>query len=248
MFDETTAHNSESNSAVVTEEPTTEQQHQPEQNQAAASTDHSTETHADAPLSESASDDKNAATEDFASVLENFTTEAEEAVSEDRVIKGTVLKLTGTHVVVDIGAKSEGMLPLAEVLDHEGKPKFKPGDEIDVMRDKGPAEEGYINLSHQKAQRIHAWEEIEKAYNEKKPIKAVVIDRIKGGLTVDILGAHAFLPGSQVDLRPIRNLDGMKGQTLEVAVIKMNKKRGNIVVSRKELAGRRAERKALEDA
>ncbi len=105
---------------------------------------------------------------------------------------------------------------MAEVLDHEGKPKFKPGDEIDVMRDKGQAEEGYINLSHQKAQRIHAWEEIEKAYNEKKPIKAVVIDRIKGGLTVDILGAHAFLPGSQVDLRPIRNLDGMKGQTLEV--------------------------------
>ena len=239
MFDETTAHNSESNSSVATEaEPTTEQQHQPEQNQAAASTDDSTETHTDPPRTPPSLgrlDDKAAAGEDFASVLENFTTEAEEAVSEDRVIKGTVLKLTATHVVVDIGAKSEGMLPLAEVLDHEGKPKFKPGDEIDVMRDKGQAEEGYINLSHQKAQRIHAWEEIEKAYNEKKPIKAVVVDRIKGGLTVDILGAHAFLPGSQVDLRPIRNLDGMKGQTLEVAVIKLNKKRGNIVVSRKDL-------------
>ena len=235
LFDETTAHNSESNSTVATEtEPTTEQQHQPEQNQAAATTDHSTETHADSAADVSA-DDKTAASEDFASVLESFTTEAEEAVSEDKVIKGTVLKLTATHVVVDVGAKSEGMLLLAEVLDHEGKPKFKPGDEIDVMRDKGPAEEGYINLSHQKAQRIHAWEEIEKAYNEKKPIKGVVIDRIKGGLTVDILGAHAFLPGSQVDLRPIRNLDGMKGQTLEVAVIKLNKKRGNIVVSRKDL-------------
>jgi len=234
LFDETTAHNSESNSTVATEnEPTTEQQHQPEQNQAAATTDHSAETHAGSAAD--VSDEKAAATEDFASVLESFTTEAEEAVSEDRVIKGTVLKLTGTHVVVDVGAKSEGLLPLAEVLDHEGKPKFKPGDEIDVMRDKGPSEEGYINLSHQKAQRIHAWEEIEKAYNEKKPIKAVVVDRIKGGLTVDILGAHAFLPGSQVDLRPIRNLDGMKGQTLEVAVIKLNKKRGNIVVSRKEL-------------
>ena len=235
LFDETTAHNSESNSTVATEnEPTTEQQHQPEQNQAAATTDHSSDAHADSAADISA-DDKAAATEDFASVLESFTTEAEEAVSEDRVIKGTVLKLTGTHVVVDVGAKSEGLLPLAEVLDHEGKPKFKPGDEIDVMRDKGPSEEGYINLSHQKAQRIHAWEEIEKAYNEKKPIKAVVVDRIKGGLTVDILGAHAFLPGSQVDLRPIRNLDGMKGQALEVAVIKLNKKRGNIVVSRKEL-------------
>ena len=171
MFDETTAHNSESNSTVATEnDPTTEQQHQPEQKKAAATTDHS-ETQADTAADVSA-DDKTAAGEDFASVLESFTTEAEEAVSEDRVIKGTVLKLTGTHVVVDVGAKSEGMLPLAEVLDHEGNPKFKPGDEIDVMRDKGPAEEGYINLSHQKAQRIHAWEEIEKAYNERSRSRA----------------------------------------------------------------------------
>src|SRR5205807_3407228 len=184
----------------------------------------------------SAADDKPAASiDDFASALETFTTEAEEAVSDDRVIKGTVLKLTDKHVVVDIGAKSEGMLPLSEVLDHEGKPRFQPGDEIDVMRDKGEAEEGYINLSHQKAQRLRAWDDIEAAYNEKKPIKALVIDRIKGGLTVDIEGARAFLPGSQVDLRPVRNLDGMKGTTIEVAIIKLNKKRGNIVVSRKQL-------------
>ncbi|HZQ67977.1 MAG TPA: 30S ribosomal protein S1 [Terriglobales bacterium] len=173
--------------------------------------------------------------EDFASALENFTTETEEAAGDDNVIKGTVLKLTPTHVVVDIGAKSEGMLPLSEVLDHEGKPRFQPGDEIDVMRDKGEAEEGYINLSHQKAQRLRAWDEIEKAHNEKKPIQAQVIERIKGGLTVDILGARAFLPGSQADLRPVRNLDVLKGQTLEVAVIKLNKKRGNIVVSRKQV-------------
>ncbi len=179
--------------------------------------------------------DDNPLGEDFASALENFTTESEEAVGEDRVIKGTVLKLTSTHVVVDVGAKSEGMLPLSEVLDHEGKPKVKPGDEIDVMREKGQTEEGYINLSHQKARAFTPGTKIEKAHNEKRPIQATVIERTKGGLTVDILGARAFLPGSQVDLRPIRNLDGMKGQTLEVTVIKLNKKRGNIVVSRKEL-------------
>ena len=173
--------------------------------------------------------------EDFASALENFTTESAEAASEDNVIRGTVLKVTASHVVVDIGAKSEGMLPIAEVLDHEGNAKFKPGDEIDVMRDKGEAEEGYINLSHQKAARLRAWDEIEKAYNEKRPIQAVVVERIKGGLTVDIQGARAFLPGSQMDLRPVRNLDGVKGQVLEVAIIKLNKKRGNIVVSRKQL-------------
>jgi small subunit ribosomal protein S1 len=174
--------------------------------------------------------------DDFAAALETFTTEVEDQqASEDHVLKGTVLKLTPTHVVVDIGAKSEGMLPLAEVLDHEGKPRVQPGDEIDVMREKGETEEGYINLSHQRAQRLRAWDEIEHAYNQKKPIRAVVVDRIKGGLTVDILGARAFLPGSQVDLRPVRNLDGMKGQTLDVAVIKLNKKRGNIVVSRKQI-------------
>jgi small subunit ribosomal protein S1 len=176
-----------------------------------------------------------AASDDFAAALETFTTETEESVGEDHVIKGTVVKLTATHVVVDIGAKSEGMLPIAEVLDHEGKPKFQPGDEIDVMREKGETEEGYVNLSHQRAQKLRAWDDIERAYNEKKPIKGVVVDRIKGGLTVDIHGARAFLPGSQVDLRPIRNLDGMKGQTMEVAIIKLNKKRGNIVVSRKQL-------------
>src|ERR1700716_898897 len=237
LFDDTTAHNSDSTTTVISEaEPVTDNH-----NPSPLSSDGSSEAElhpADEVAHGGVAQDEKpaaAASEDFASALETFTTETEEAAREDRVIKGTVLKLTATHVVVDIGAKSEGMLPLSEVLDHEGNAKVKPGDEIDVMREKGQTEEGYANLSHQKAQRIHAWDEIEKAHNEKKPIKGVVIDRIKGGLTVDIMGTHAFLPGSQVDLRPIRNLDGMKGQTIEVAIIKLNKKRGNIVVSRKEL-------------
>jgi small subunit ribosomal protein S1 len=178
---------------------------------------------------------KAAATDDFASALESFTTETAEAEGEDHVIKGTVVKLTGTHVVVDIGAKSEGMVPIAEVLDHAGQPKFKAGDEIDVIRDKGETEEGYINLSFQKAQKLRAWDEIEKAYSENHPIQATVVERTKGGVTVDILGARAFLPGSQIELRPVRNLDGLKGQTFDVAIVKLNKKRGNIVVSRKQL-------------
>ena len=236
MSDDTTNHNSESTSAVATEtEPTANEstltEHDKTPVATAASSAGSSE---ESPHAAGPTEDKHAS-EDFASALENFTTETEEAVGEDRVIKGTVLKLTATHVVVDIGTKSEGMLPLSEVLDHEGKPKVKPGDEIEVMREKGQTEEGYVNLSHQKAARLHAWDEVEKAHHEKRPVKAVVIERTKGGLTVDVLGARAFLPGSQVDLRPIRNLDGMKGQTLEVTVIKVNKKRGNIVVSRKEL-------------
>jgi small subunit ribosomal protein S1 len=200
-----------------------------------AAHDHDVPGHENEATENSGQDSSAAGSDDFAAALHNFENQTEEAVSDDHVIKGTVVKLTATHVVVDIGAKSEGMAPIAEILDHEGNPKFKPGDEIDVMREKGETEEGYVNLSHLKAQRLRSWDEIERAYNEKKPIKGIVVERIKGGLTIDIQGARAFLPGSQVDLRPIRNLDGMKGQTMEVAIIKLNKKRGNIVVSRKQL-------------
>ncbi|MDR3763121.1 MAG: 30S ribosomal protein S1 [Acidobacteriota bacterium] len=175
-------------------------------------------------------------TEDFATALESFEQEqAELAANEDRVLKGTVVSINNNYLVVDIGLKSEGVVPLEEAKDHEGNVKFQPGDSIDVMVEKGHTEEGYVNLSFQKAQRLQAWDEIEKAHNDKVSVKARVIDRIKGGLTVDILGARAFLPGSQVDIRPVRNLDALKGQELEVRIIKVNKKRGNIVVSRKQI-------------
>ena len=181
------------------------------------------------------SDEQKPPADDFASALESFTTESEELEGDDHVLKGTVIKLTSTHVVVDIGAKSEGMVPIAEVMDHDGKPKVQAGEEIHVVRDKGQTEEGYIKLSFQKAQKLRAWDEIEKAYTDNQPIKATVMERTKGGVTVDILGANAFLPGSQIDLRPVRNLDAMKGQTFDVAIVKLNKKRGNVVVSRKQL-------------
>jgi small subunit ribosomal protein S1 len=219
LFDDSTAHDSNSSTITLTEQqnPTEAPAEQPETQ------------------AQPQQEETKPAADDFASALESFTSETEESVGEDHVIKGTVIKLTPTHVVVDIGAKSEGMLPLAEVLDREGKPRFQPGDEIDVMRDKGETEEGYINLSFQKAQRLRAWDEIEKAYSENHPIQAMVVERTKGGVTVDIFGARAFLPGSQIDVRPVRNLDAVKGQTFDVAIVKLNKKRGNIVVSRKQL-------------
>jgi small subunit ribosomal protein S1 len=213
LFDETNNHYSDSSTTTLTEQ---------------QSPDTQTEHPAGA-------DEQKPAADDFASALESFTTESEELESDDHVLKGTVIKLTSTHVVVDIGAKSEGMVPIAEVMDHDGKPKFQAGDEIHVVRDKGQTEEGYINLSFQKAQKLRAWDEIEKAYTDNQPIKATVMERTKGGVTVDILGANAFLPGSQIDLRPVRNLDAMKGQTFDVAIVKLNKKRGNVVVSRKQL-------------
>jgi small subunit ribosomal protein S1 len=229
LFDETNANYSDSNTTTLTEQqPATEGL--TEQSTVEASPAESSATE-----QTSQEEPKPAAADDFASALESFTTETEEAQGEDHVLKGTVVKLTGTHVVVDIGAKSEGMVPIAEVLDHAGQPKFKAGDEIDVMREKGEAEEGYINLSFQKAQKLRAWDEIEKAFSENRPIHATIVERTKGGVMVDILGARAFLPGSQIELRPVRNLDGLKGQSFDVAIVKLNKKRGNIVVSRKQL-------------
>jgi small subunit ribosomal protein S1 len=182
--------------------------------------------------------EKEPSMEDFATALETFEQEqaqTEAALNEDQIVSGTVLKVTPQYVVVDIGYKSEGVIPVSEFTDHEGNVSIQRGDEIAVMREPGHTEEGYINLSHQKAQRLKAWDDIEKAFNDKAAVKARVIDRIKGGLTVDILGARAFLPGSQVDLRPVRNLDALKGQDIEVRIIKLNKKRGNIVASRKQM-------------
>ena len=172
--------------------------------------------------------------EDFAAALESYTLETEPAPSEDNVFKGTVVKITATHVVVDIGFKSEGLVPIAEVTDAEGQIKFKPGDEIEVMVQRGENEEGSVLLSHERAQRVRVWEDIDKAYHSKEAIKGKIVERVKGGVSVDI-GVKAFMPGSQVDMHPVRNLDTLKGQEVEVRVIKLNKKRGNIVVSRKAI-------------
>jgi small subunit ribosomal protein S1 len=216
------------------EQPTPQPTIQPEPELVAESAPHRVETAAPAaPRSE-----KEPGMEDFATALETFEQEqaqTEAALNEEQVLTGTVLKVTPQYVVVDIGYKSEGVIPVAELQDHEGNVTVQRGDEVAVMRQPGHTEEGYIHLSHEKAQRLRSWDEIEKAFNEKTPVKARVIDRIKGGVTVDILGARAFLPGSQVDLRPVRNLEALKGQEIEVRIIKLNKKRGNIVASRKQL-------------
>src|SRR6202522_499736 len=175
--------------------------------------------------------------EDFAAALESFDREqAAEAAAQaydDNVVTGTVIKLTDKHVVVDVGLKSEGLIPLEQVLDHTGQPKLKAGDSVDVVIEREEPEGGYL-LGYEKAQRLRVWDTVEKAHNEKTPVTGTVVGRVKGGLTVDI-GIKAFLPGSQLELRPVRNLDAYIGQPIEVRVIKLNKKRGNVVVSRKEI-------------
>ena len=176
--------------------------------------------------------------EDFSAALEAFEREqaAEAAAVEaygDKVVTGTVIKQTEKHLVIDVGLKSEGLLPLEQVVDHTGAVKFQPGESIEVVIEREESEGGYL-VSYEKAQRLRVWDVIEKAANEKTPVMGTVVSRVKGGLTVDI-GMKAFLPGSQLEIRPVRNLDGYLGQQIEVRVIKLNKKRGNVVVSRKEI-------------
>src|SRR5499433_7238 len=129
--------------------------------------------------------------EDFAAALESYTLETEPAPSEDNVFKGTVIKITPTHVVVDIGFKSEGLVPIAEVTDAQGNIKFEPGQEIEVMVQRGENEEGAVLLSHERAARVRVWENIEKAYHSKETMKGTVVERVKGGVSVDI-GVKAF--------------------------------------------------------
>jgi small subunit ribosomal protein S1 len=176
--------------------------------------------------------------DDFSAALEAFEREqaAEAAAVEaygDKIVSGTVIKQTDKHLVIDVGLKSEGLVPLEQVLDHTGAVKFQPGDTIDVVIEREEPEGGYL-ASYERAQRLRVWDTIEKAAADKTPIMGTVVSRVKGGVTVDI-GLKAFLPGSQLEIRPVRNLDGYLGQQIEVRVIKLNKKRGNVVVSRKEI-------------
>ncbi len=177
---------------------------------------------------------------DFAAALENFDREQAEdkaaasaAMEEDKVITGTVVKITDKYVVVDIGLKSEGLIPREQVLDHTGEPKLAVGDAVEVVVEREDYEGGYL-VSYEKAQRHRLWDQLEKAAADKTPVTGTVLSRVKGGLTVDI-GVKAFLPGSQVEIRPVRNLDTYLGTQLDVRVIKLNKKRGNVVISRKEI-------------
>ncbi|HEY0785376.1 MAG TPA: 30S ribosomal protein S1 [Acidobacteriaceae bacterium] len=173
---------------------------------------------------------------DFAKALESFDREqAADAAGQsfdDAIVTGTVVKLTDKHVVVDVGLKSEGLIPLEQVVDAQGVSKLNPGDTVEVVVER-ETDEGFM-LSYEKAQRHKVWDVIEKAAADKTPVMGTVLGRVKGGVTVDV-GIKAFLPGSQLEIRPVRNLDAYIGQQIEVRIIKLNKKRGNVVVSRKEL-------------
>ncbi len=178
-------------------------------------------------------DDESMDREEYARLLAMYDSSFRN-ISEGDVIEGTVLKVSSSEVIVDVGYKSEGIISITEFLDENGEVTVQPGDTVDVLLERTEDREGHIVLSREKAEKMKIWDEVEKAYAERRVVIGRVIERIKGGVAVDI-GVRAFLPGSQIDVRPVRNLDALKGQELRMRVIKANKKRGNIVLSRKVL-------------
>jgi small subunit ribosomal protein S1 len=182
--------------------------------------------------------------EDFGSILDQFEQE-QSAFQEGEVVRGRVVGITERGVVIDFGYKSEGIVDQNEFME-DGQITVKRGDEVDVLVKHMETSEGYPVLSRADAVRLRAWDTLEKAFTDGTSVKGRIAERIKGGLRVDVDGISAFLPGSQIDVRPVRNLDSLRGQEIEARVIKLNRKRSNVVLSRKAVleernAGRKDE-------
>ena len=177
------------------------------------------------------------------SFAELFTS-TPQTIKEGEIARGKVLAIDDDYVTVDVGFKSEGQVQAWEFMDDDGTIQVAVGDTVEVLVEDAEDMDGRIVLSKEKAERLKVWDEISNAYESDQPVEGTIIARVKGGLSVDI-GVKAFLPGSQVDLRPVRNLDGMMGERAKFKIIKFNKRRGNIVLSRRALL--ETERKRLRE-
>src|SRR5580700_3641781 len=169
--------------------------------------------------------------EDYEHLIEDYSHLA--PPSEGELLQDHVVKVTPQEIIVDFGHKMEGLVPIEQVRQPDGTVPFRAGDSIDVMVDRhAPQPEGYVLLSYSKASRLRSWDTLERAMRDQLLVSGRVIERTKGGLMVDV-GVPAFMPGSQVDVRPIHDLDQFVGQDIPVKILKINRRRGNVVVSRK---------------
>lgn len=168
---------------------------------------------------------------EFANLLSQAS---DKAFVEGEVYKGNVISVGNDYIMIDIGYKQEGLVSTKEFKGFDGQVKIKAGDQIDVYLEKLESTMGNLVLSKDKAEIIRAWDKISEACDKGEPVEGTVLAKVKGGLAVDI-GVKAFLPGSQIDIRPTKNLDKFLGKTMEFKVIKFNKKRGNIVLSRRAI-------------
>jgi len=161
--------------------------------------------------------------------------ESLKTMEEGQILNGTVINITPDHVTVDVGYKCEGQIPIREFLRRDKSVDVKIGDKIEVLLEKKSHEEGLLILSKEKADRVTIWRDVSRSCKEGEVMEGEVVSKVKGGLSVDIGGILAFLPGSQIDLKPVRNLDAMIGQRFNFKVIKFNRRRNNIVLSRRVL-------------
>ena len=166
--------------------------------------------------------------------LRELVEESFQHLREGDVVRGTVVSITDNDVVVDIGFKSEGMIPRAEFSDRQGRVTVKPGDEVDVLVERFDEGLGEIRLSRERAAKMRVWEVLEAAYRDGSIVRGRVLERVKGGLAVDI-GVRAFLPGSLVDMRPTRRLEDYIGEEVEGKIINFDRRRANVVLSRKAI-------------
>ncbi len=171
--------------------------------------------------------------DDMESLMDMYE-ESFKRFAEGAVVTGRIISVDKDHVLVDIGYKSEGQIRTQEFMNEDGNLNANVGDPVDVMVEWWDDEEERVVLSKEKAAKVKVWEEIKKAYDEERTVEGVIINRVKGGFSVDI-GVQAFLPGSQADLRPIRKLDEMVGKTFTFKILKYNRKRSNIVLSRRAI-------------
>jgi small subunit ribosomal protein S1 len=180
--------------------------------------------------------------ENFAEMFEASLKErgGDGVLKEGEVVKGTVIQVTKDFAVVDVGYKSEGQIPLAEFTNAKGEVTVNVGDPVEVLLESRENETGMVVLSKEKADKMRIWDEISAACERDELVHGTIVGRVKGGLSVDI-GVKAFLPGSQVDIRPVRNLDQFISKDFDFKVIKFNKKRGNIVLSRRVLLEKQRE-------
>jgi small subunit ribosomal protein S1 len=168
--------------------------------------------------------------EEYQHLLEDYSHLA--PPSRHEVLDGRILKISGNEVFIDVGYKSDGVAALSQFTSPTGEITIQPGDVVAVMVESGHTSEGYVRLSHQRAARLKIWDNLEKALEQQLTVSGLVLSRVKGGLSVDV-GVEAFMPGSQLDVRPVRNIDQFISQNIPVKIVKVNRKRGNVVVSRK---------------
>lgn len=183
------------------------------------------------------------AEENFAELFE--ASQRQQEIKEGEVVDGTVISVGSEYITVDIGYKCEGLVPIQEFKDAQGVACVAPGDVVSVYLERMETENGFMLLSKDKAEIIRAWDEISQACEKDQLVEGTVIAKVKGGLSVDI-GVKAFLPGSQIDTKPIKNLDKFLGKKLKFKIIKFNKKRGNIVLSRRAVVAQEREMQRAE--